>query len=152
MKAKTIILCAAMLFLLGGMAVGQSNERIDELLRQGVAEAGHGAYLVLTAAGAVPESADPGEALAAAQEAGLLPGRMERTDLLSFGQFAYLLTESFGVPGGVMYRVLPGPRYAAREVVYQGWSRKRRAPSDPIAGESLVRIVSVYLNETGGAQ
>jgi len=136
----------------GSILSAQSNERIDELLNQKTAQAGHVSYLLLTASGAVSEDATPQQALDMAVEAGRLPRGMAPTDPVTFGQYSHIMMGTFGIPGGVMYRIISGPRYAAREVVYQGWSRKRRAPGDAISGDAAVRILSVYLNERGGAQ
>jgi hypothetical protein len=113
---------------------------------------GQAAYLVLSAAGLIDEDASPGEALVAAQERGLVSAEGRADDAIRFGEFAYMLTDSFDVSGGLMYRLIPGPRYAAREVVYQGWSRTRRAPGETLSGDVVVRIMSVYLNQEGGAQ
>lgn len=148
MKSK--ILLPAFAVLLGSMIVAgvgaQSNERIDELLGQSPAQNGHAAYLVLTAAGALDESVSPAEAFRTAQDRGLFSADDSVEGDLTFGRYSYLLMESFGVPGGVMYSVFPGPRYASREVVYQRWSRTRRSPGQPINGDVATRILSVYLN------
>ncbi|MFO8041791.1 MAG: hypothetical protein R6U25_01205 [Alkalispirochaeta sp.] len=148
---RAAILVTLLLFV-SGMLSAQSNQEIDRLLAQDPAQLGHVAYLVLTAAGIVEEGASPGEALTAAQQRNLLPAEARVVDAVQFGQFSYLLTDSFGVPGGLMYRLIPGPRYAAREVVYQGWSRSRRAPGEELSGDAVARIMSVYLNQEGGAR
>ncbi len=142
----------ALLLLVPGMLVAQSNEQIDRLLSQDPAQLGQAAYLVLTAAGLIEEDSSPGEALVAAQERGIVSAEGQVDDPLQFGEFAYMLTDSFGVSGGLMYRLIPGPRYAAREVVYQGWSRSRRAPREELSGDAVARIMSVYLNQEGGAR
>lgn len=146
------VILGAFLLLVPGALFAQSNEQIDRLLSQDPAQVGQAAYLVLTAAGLIEEDSSAGEALVAAQERGLVSAQGQVDDPLQFGQFAYMLTDSFGVSGGLMYRLIPGPRYAAREVVYQGWSRTRRAPGEKLSGDTVVRIMSVYLNEEGGAQ
>jgi hypothetical protein len=128
----------------------QSNERVDELLGQNPAELGHTAYLVLSAAGVVDETATPEEALRSAAAAGLVRSGADVTAATDFGDLSYLMMEAFGEAGGVMYRILPGRRYASREVVYQGWSRTRYAQGEELDGESVVRILSVYLNDRGG--
>mgnify|MGYP006270680465 FL=1 len=146
------VILGVILLLVPGALFAQSNEEIDRLLSQEPAQLGQAAYLVLTAAGLIEEDSSPGEALAAAQERGIVSAEGQVDDPLRFGEFAYMLTDSFGVSGGLMYRLIPGPRYAAREVVYQGWSRSRRAPGETLSGESAVRIMSVYINQEGGVQ
>lgn len=134
-----------------GSLAAQSNERIDELLAADPAPAGHAAYLVLTAAGTVGEDTSPAEALSTAQEAGLMSIGLSAPEPVRFGDLAYLLMESFDESGGVMYALLPGPRYATREVVFQGWSRVRRSPRETLSGREVVQFLSVYLNERGGS-
>lgn len=146
---KHLFLVSMLFFIVVLPASGQSNERIDELIAQNPAESGHVAYIVLAAAGIVDENDSPDDAVGTAISEGLLPEGSLSEYPITFGRFSFLLTESFGVPCGVMYRLLPGPRYAAREVVYRQWSRKRRSPTDLIDGETVVRILSVYLNEEG---
>jgi hypothetical protein len=151
-KRRRAILIGLMLAATTALLSAQSNERIDELLAQEPAQIGHTAYLVLTAAGAIDESATPAQAIAAAQEAGWLPAGVTVDDPTRFGDFSYLLTGSFGVAGGVMYRLVPGPRYAAREVVYRGWSRSQRSPAEIVSGDVVTRVLSVYVNSQGGAR
>jgi hypothetical protein len=146
-------LLALALFAGVGITVfAQSNQRIDELVSQDHAQAGHVSYLLLSAAGIVSDEVSPQDALRSVTEAGWLSAGTGVSDAVTFGQFSHIMMESFGISGGVMYRIISGPRYAAREVVYQGWSRQRRAPGDSISGDAAVRILSVYLNEQGGVQ
>jgi len=106
-KPRRAILFGLMLAATTALLSAQSNERIDELLTQTPAQIGHTAYLVLTAAGSIDESATPAQAIAAAQEAGWLPAGVTVDDPTRFGDFSYLLTGSFDVAGGVMYRLVP---------------------------------------------
>lgn len=133
-------------------AWAQSNQMIDALLAQKPAEVGHTAYLVLTAANLIPESATAEQALSTAQERGWVSNRAQTTDPTTFGVLSFLLMEAFEESGGLMYRFFPGPRYAAREVAHQGWARLRRPTGERIDGEVVGRIMSVYLNTRGGAQ
>ncbi|MFW5694969.1 MAG: hypothetical protein ACOCYB_07355 [Alkalispirochaeta sp.] len=135
-----------------GILRAQSNEEIDRLLSQDSAQTGSAAYLVLTAAGIIEEDATPAQAVSVAQERGVLSAEARPDQPIRFGEYAYLLTDSFGIPGGLMYRLIPGPRYAAREVVYQGWTRSRRAVGEELSGDAVARIMSVYLNQHGGGR
>ena len=157
MKKETLtpLLLVFFLVLAVSHAGAQSNQRIDELLGQSPAQKGHAAYLVLTAAGIADESVTPQGAFQTAVDRGLLAAGSSPADELTFGELSYLLMESFGIPGGVMYRIFPGPRYASREVIYRRWARLRRPPGQVISGDTAVRVVSVYLNSAaaqGGAR
>ena len=125
----------------------QSNARIDELLAQPTATLGHTAYLVLSAAGRIEEDLSVGSAVREAQALGMIAEGATASDIVTFGQFSHLLMESFAVRGGVLYRLFPGPRYAAREVVFHKWSRSDRSPREELSGEEVMRILSVYVNK-----
>jgi hypothetical protein len=51
-----------------------------------------------------------------------------------------------------MYRLFPGPRYAAREFVYRRWSPERRGPADRMTGQFLVRVTGNFLENTEDAR
>ena len=148
-RIRRAILLFAVALCVTAPAWSQSNDRIDVLLAQDPAETGSSAYLVLTAAGLIDDTFSPSQAVDYAISQGMLPEGTGLDEATTFGRFSYLLTRSFEIPGGVMYRLVPGPRYAAREVVFQGWSRKRRDTGEPIDGETAMRILSVYLNDQG---
>lgn len=154
MRNRSIRRCAVFVLLSAGFSLvsAQSNERLDELLAQDPVQTGHAAYLVLTAADVLSEDSSPDQAYRTAVDAGWVGPESSAAEPISFGSFSYLFMEAFDVSGGVMYRIFPGPRYAAREVVYQEWARTRRSPGALLSGDATVRILSVFLNERGGAQ
>ncbi|MFW5828444.1 MAG: hypothetical protein ACOCU4_10140 [Alkalispirochaeta sp.] len=149
---RRVVILGTLLLFVPGILLAQSNDQIDRLLSQEPATVGSAAYLVLTAAEIIAEDATEAQAVSVAQERGVISPDARPGDTITFGVFAYLLTDSFGIPGGLMYRLIPGPRYAAREVVYQGWSRLRRATGEEMSGDAVARIMSVYLNQEGGSR
>jgi len=130
----------------------QSNEMIDEILAEDTATVGSAAYVALAAGGLIDDDTSPGRAAAVAREAGWLPEDIDATSPASFGQIAYLLMQSAEINGGLMYRLVPGPRYAAREFVYRGWSPERKAPGEHVSGQFLVRVAGNFLENTEGAR
>jgi hypothetical protein len=50
-----------------------------------------------------------------------------------------------------MYRMFPGPRYAAREFTYHGWSPVRLGPSDQFSGDFLLSVAGIFLEEIQGS-
>jgi hypothetical protein len=135
-----------LLLLLAASALSaQSNEMIDSILAEETATVGSAAYVALSAAGLINEDTSPERATLVAVEAGWLPEGTDAAAPATFGQLAYLLMGALEVKGGLMYRILPGPRYAAREFVYQGWSPERRGPGDPLSGEFMIRVTGNFL-------
>jgi hypothetical protein len=128
-------------------AMAQSNEQIDSILDEDVASVGSAAYIALSAAGLVNDDTSRDRAVAMAVEAGWLPDGTAASNPATFGQVAFLLMEAMDVRGGLMYRMIPGPRYAAREFTYNEWSPERRAPGDQISGEFLIRVTGNFLDK-----
>ncbi|MFW6292558.1 MAG: hypothetical protein ACOC7V_09545 [Spirochaetota bacterium] len=126
----------------------QSNEMIDAILTEEVATVGSAAYVALAAGGLIDDDASPERAVTVAGEAGWLPEGVDANSPASFGQIAYLLMQSSEVSGGLMYRLIPGPRYAAREFVFRGWSPERRTPGERVSGQFLVRVTGNFLDNT----
>lgn len=137
------------LFLLlfaGSILAAQSNEMIDAILEEEVASVGSAAYIALSAADLISDDASRERAVIVAREAGWLPEDADANTPATFGRLAYLLMEATRIDGGLMYRLIPGPRYAAREFVYRGWSPERRPPDDLISGQFLVRVTGNFLD------
>jgi hypothetical protein len=124
----------------------QSNELLDRLLEREELSVGEAAYLVLVAIDRLPESATPEEAAAAlaGQFAGVTDH--EAGAAISLGEYAYLLMRAFEVRGGVMYRLVPGPRYAARELAYLKIVRGKAHPNRSVGGAEAVQILRRLLD------
>lgn len=119
----------------------QSNQVLDQLLEREELPFGEAAYLVLVAIDRLPEEAAPEEAAAAL--AGQIPAVRERGagEAIPLGEYAYLLMQAFEVKGGLMYRLFPGPRYAARELAYRKIIRGKAHPNRPVSGTEAVQIL-----------
>lgn len=128
MKHKTGLVSTFLLFLfvfLPGFATAQSNERIDRLLEQDTASYSAALYMVRTAAG----------------EAAEIPALSDEDRPISLGEYAHLLMHAFDIPGGIMYRLFPGPRYAAREIAFYGFIRGSQLPGRSISGSEVINIL-----------
>ena len=123
----------------------QSNQLMDRMLEDEGADVADAAYMVLLSAGAVDENASTGDAVSYALQQGWLPEGVEAGQTITFGEFAHILMEAHGEAGGIMYRIIPGPRYAAREANFQNWSVERRPQDEEISGETAIRILGNYL-------
>jgi len=142
---RTVVLVLILALGFASLASAQSNETIDAILAEEEATAGSAAYTALTAAEMLDDESSPEKAVTMAQEAGWLPEAVGAKSEATFGMLAHLLMQAFEVKGGLMYRIFPGPRYAAREFVSQGWSQVRREPGETISGEFLLRVTGSFL-------
>lgn len=144
---RRLVLVFALLLVVTLGAAAQSNETIDQILAQDVATVGSAAYVALSAGDLVNDDSSPQKAVEVAIQAGWLDPAASVDDPAGFGQFAHLLMQVFEVKGGLMYRILPGPRYATREFTYSGWSPIRIGPADQFSGSFLLSVTGIFLED-----
>ncbi|MFP4212393.1 MAG: hypothetical protein ACLFR8_14205 [Alkalispirochaeta sp.] len=146
-------------FVVATALPAQSNQRIDEILSQESITYGHAVYLLLTSQQAIPDDATVSDALARIEGSSSADGpRLPQTPLgyppdhpLTLGEFSRLTMETFGITGGMMYTILPHPRYAARELAFRDVVQGRAYPRMSLSGERALRIVGrvLALDEEG---
>ncbi len=124
----------------------QTGAFMDKFLEQEKAAYGDGSYLVLLGAGHIKESDSVERALAVLEERGWSVPAKAASDPLTLGEFAWLVMRSYEIPGGLMYRVAPGPRYAARELAYLQVIQGKARPNSSLSGERAVRILGRVLD------
>ncbi|MCD6396835.1 MAG: hypothetical protein J7L71_04805 [Spirochaetaceae bacterium] len=145
MKNNRLILFGILIACLPLFLHSQSNAVIDKLLDTNQADWGKTSYLILTAAQLIDENADIAEAMTALdkQKWGInIKGQEEPVTL---GEYSYLLMKAFDMTGGLMYRIVPGPRYAARELDYMGFIDTDKSPDRTLSGEEELRILGRFL-------
>ena len=123
-------------------AFGQSNEVIDDLLEQDIAQAAEVSYVVLGASGDLAEDASTAQALSAARDRGFF----QQGEDVRLGQLSYALMATFDTPGGIMYSLVPGPRYATRELAFYGLIPGRTHPNRSLSGFEALQLVERFLN------
>ena len=140
---KTILLIS--LFPLAA----QSNEMIDNYLEREEADLGTSAYLVLAASGQIPEDAGIKDAMSWIEAEGIdntfVSLDPERS--VTYGEFSYLIMKGFDLSGGLMYTLLPGPRYAAREVSYRKWILGSSIPGRPLKPFEALNVLALLAEE-----
>jgi hypothetical protein len=101
----------------------QSNEVLDTFLDQTEADLGTSIWLVLLSEGQIPADSNISDALdyfSGTKAAGKISD-LSADRPIEFKEFAYVAMEIMDLPGGMMYAIVPSPRYAAREFQYRGW-------------------------------
>ncbi len=124
----------------GSFLYAQSNETMDRILAREEIDYRESAYLVLSATGQIEDSASVDEALASLPRQNWDITIGEGEESLSLGEYSYLLMRALEIEGGIMYRLFPGPRYAARELSYLGL-----IPGEGAAGRTLSGYEAVQL-------
>jgi hypothetical protein len=123
---------------------------MDRFLEEPAAAYGDAAYLVLVGAGLLKDGEAAERALAVLEERGWAIAGKGAGDPLTLGEFAYLVMRSYGIPGGLMYHVAPGPRYATRELEYLEVIQGKGRPGSVVSGERAARILGRVLDYKEG--
>ncbi len=139
-RAKALVLLIVFL-VVAGFAFGQSNEVIDRVLEEEQLTYGHAAYLVLVATDRLPDTASPQDAVSELETLGLAFESRSAGQAVSFGEYSYLMMEALEFPGGLMYRLFPGPRYAARDVSAMGIAEGYAMANMDVSGERALRML-----------
>jgi hypothetical protein len=67
-------------------------------------------------------------------------------DPITMEKLSYLIMEAFELRGGVMYMILPGPRYAYRSMVSNSYIQGRSAPRQTVSGDRFLLILGKVMN------
>jgi len=145
-RTKFLLILAILIFAISVSGYAQSNELIDELLAEKQAAFGKIAYMGLAAAGLIPAEATIEESLAFLQTKDWNITDKGANDAVNIGEYSYLLMKAFNIPGGIMYSISPGGRYACRELTYLGFIKGNNSPYRTLSGEEVLRILSNMLN------
>ncbi len=141
-KRYRIYLLAAVLF---GFALtvlpAQSNELVDELLDQEKTTYGLASYMIISAIGELPEDATVQDTLESlqGQQWGLSVG--DASEPIQLGEYSYLIMRALEIEGGIMYKLFPGGRYAARELKYLDLIPTEAVPRSSLSGSEALLIL-----------
>jgi hypothetical protein len=151
MKPSTVRLCFLLFLLLnlsGGAAFSQTAERLDVILDTEEVSFAQAAGVILPAAGLLAPGVPMEEAFAKARR--YFPRWADRDDPILMRELSYLVMESFGLSGGFMYALFPGPRYAYRALAWRRFLPPNPDPYRTVKGEELLYLTGRVLSHTGG--
>jgi hypothetical protein len=116
---------------------GQSAADMDLALESGAVSFETAARWILPAAGIDGE----GDPFAVAERGGLLPPGARRKAAIRLDGLAFMLVRAFGIRGGLLYTLFPGPRYAYRELRYRGVLAGRIDPARNVPGPYFFHLL-----------
>jgi hypothetical protein len=120
---------------------------MDAILESEAVTWAQAARFVLPAAG-FPDAAGL-SSFQTALDRGWLPKDALPAGEATFGGLSFLVMKAFDLPGGIMYRVFPGPRYAYRELQYRGIIQGRQDSARRVSGFWLISLIGRTLELTG---
>lgn len=144
---RRLVLLSLVLALAGSLPLAaQTAAFMDRFLAQERVSYADASYLVLLGAGRLKDSDPVERAVAVLGEQGWSLPAKGAADPLTLGEFALLVMRSFDIPGGLMYRIAPGPRYATRELAYLQVIQGKARPNSSVSGERAARILGRVLD------
>ena len=87
-----------------------------------------------------------------AKSMGWLPKKAGPDDQITLKGFSYLLMRAFKMKGGLMYLIIPSPRYAYRSMVSRSFITGSSDPSMKVSGEQFLLILGNVLGAVGGEE
>jgi hypothetical protein len=162
MKKHLYLLAFWLLFAAPAFMAAQTAAELDALLETSAATCAQAARFVLASAGitdagieAAFEEAALGEIALGeiAYEEGLarhwFPQGTAANDPITLGTLSFLMMRAFNIRGGLMYRLLPGPRYAFRTMVSRSFIQGAADPAMSVSGERFLHILGNVLTLMG---
>lgn len=147
-KSPRLFFAAALAALLFPVTVfGQTAEKLDAVLASEKVSFSRAAGIILPAAGLLQPETSDAEAFAAAGR--WLPRRADSNAPIKLGELSRLAMGAFGLSGGVLYRLFPGPRYAYRAMAWRRLLPPDADPGQTVSGEELLYITGRLLSLTG---
>jgi hypothetical protein len=131
---------------LGFAAFAQSSESIDQILTADALTCGKAAYLLLVASDNIAEDAGDARSFDMLRELGWIGKEKTSETPITISEYAYVVMRAFGMNGSLMYSLLPGPRYAFRELVERGVIQGRADPGETLSGHRAMRILGRVLD------
>lgn len=128
-------------------AFAQTAERLDAVLAAREVSCAQAAAVLLPAAGLLDPAATEAAAFDRARE--WLPRRVAADAPVKMGELSRLVMGAFGLSGGLMYRLFPGPRYGYRAMAWRRFLPARSDPGRTVTGEELFYIIGRVLSWRG---
>jgi len=146
---RKVVALALVALVSATAAVAQSNQFMDTLLASKQLDFGQASYLVLVASDNIGEDADAPRAFELLGSMGWAPEDATLETPVTLAQFSFMLMKAFGLRGGLMYRLFPGPRYAYRELRSVAVIQGRSDPGMAVDGSAAVRMLGRVFDVKG---
>jgi hypothetical protein len=128
----------------------QTAAELDTLLESPVVSYGQAARFVCASLDAAESEGGDDAAFALALERGWLPAKAGAGEAARMGGLSFLMMRAFGIRGGFMYALLPGPRYALRAMLSRSLIQGAADPAMTVSGERFLHILGKVLDYTEG--
>jgi hypothetical protein len=108
--------------------------------------------MVFVANGELTEDATPAQALELLGAKGWLGKVKDGSVPIQLDDCCYLIMKGFGLKGGLMYSLIPSPRYAYRELAAKGLVNSSGGPKRSMPGDEVLKILRQAMELKGGTR
>jgi hypothetical protein len=152
--SKNLFPVFCFLFTASAFLPAQTAVKMDAILETPVISCAQAAWFVLDAVNTVPSESpvqDEGmeNAFRQVMDNHWLPQKTNPGDPVTLKALSFLLMRAFNIKGGLMYTVLPGPRYAFRTLVSRSLIQGAADPDMTVSGERFLHILGNVLSYAG---
>ena len=143
------------LFFMPVFLSAQTAAELENILDSPAVNCSRAAWFVEAATGssaATGNGSEAEEAFNSVMSKGWLPKNTAAEDPISLGGLSFLLMKAFGIKGGMMYAIFPGPRYAYRTMVSRSFIQGAADPAMTVSGDRFLMILGNVLNDAGGEE
>lgn len=139
MKKGTLLI---FLFLLNTLLFAQSEEAMDILYSKDDADTVYTALIALQISGNLASDATVEDAVSFLEGNKWGKKVLKDGNYLTKGGFSLMVMELFDLPRGVMYRIIPGKRYALREMMHMNYILGNPYVNDTISTFDVIYTLS----------
>ncbi|MDR0303122.1 MAG: hypothetical protein LBI04_12525 [Treponema sp.] len=144
-----VVLCA--LFAVPVFLPAQTAAELEKILETPTVTCSQAARFVCASSESQEASAlNSGDAFAWAVEKGWLSKNASADAPINLGGLSFLLMKAFDMKGGMMYMIMPGPRYAFRTMTARSIIQSPADPDMNVSGERFLLILGNVLSAKGG--
>jgi hypothetical protein len=150
MKKKA--LCAITVLLacmLSAPTYAQTAAELEDILRAQTVTYAQAASFVLEAA-EVTNPQNTAQAFAISAERAWVSKKASAEKHITLAELSFLIMKAFDMKGGIMYAVMPGPRYAYRSTISRSFIQGDTDPDMTVSGDRFLLILGNVLNASGG--
>ena len=151
------IITVCLLVAAAALLPAQTAAELEAVLHEPVISCAQAARFVLASAGGAASmgtAASEGGEFAFEQAAamGCFPKKAAPDDFINLGVLSFLCMKAFGIKGGLMYAIFPGPHYAFRTMVARSLIQGAADPAMTVNGERFFHILGNVLSAAGGEE
>jgi len=154
MGDKKTIFCLALflIFLAPAFLQAQTAAELEAVLDNPAITYSQAAWFVYASAESTTsiEGVDFQTAFDRAMSNGWLKKKAAPDDPINLGAVSFLMMKAFGIKGGLMYIIAPGPRYAFRSMVSRSLIQSGADPAMKVSGDRFLLILGNVLSVVGG--